>query len=303
MTRDAGPRVDAALAALAEAQHGVVGRSQLRDLGIEKSGIDSRVRRRALLPIHRGVYAVGHRRLTMEERWMAAVLAAAGAVLSHRSAGQLWGVLPRTAARPEVTRPGHFRRRSEILAHRSLLPVDEVDETNGIPVTAVSRTLLDLGAVLPAQRLEQALNQAEVLRLTSRLSLPELLDRYPCRRGTAALRRLLDEGRAASGVTRRELEARFAAFVEAHDLPRPRRNAALAVSGRIFEVDCLWRAQRLIAELDGRAVHGTRLAFEADRERDRLLLVEGWRVMRITWAQLRDDQASIASDLRRLLAA
>jgi Protein of unknown function (DUF559) len=90
-------------------------------------------------------------------------------------------------------------------------------------------------------------------------------------------------------VTRRELEARFAAFVEAHDLPRPRRNAALAVRGRFFEVDCLWPEQRLVVELDGRAVHGTRLAFEADRERDRLLIVEGWRVVRVTWAQLRDE--------------
>jgi hypothetical protein len=134
MTCDAAPRVDAPLAALAEGQHGVVGRLQLRDLGIEKAGIDSRVRRRALLPIHRGVYAVGHRRLAMEGRWMAAVLAAGrGAVLSHRSAGQLWDVLPRIAARPEVTRPGHFRRRSEILAHRSPLPSDEIEEMNGIP--------------------------------------------------------------------------------------------------------------------------------------------------------------------------
>jgi hypothetical protein len=304
MTRDAGPRVDAPLVALAEKQHGVVGRSQLRDLGIEESGVDSRVRRRALLPVHRGVYAVGHRRLTREGRWMAAVLAAGrGAALSHRSAGQLWGILPRTAARPEVTRPGHFRRRSEILTHRSLLPADEVEELNGIPVTATSRTLLDLGAVLATRQLEQALNQAEVLRLTSRVSLPELLDRYPSRRGTAALRRLLDEGREGAGVTRRELEARFAAFVEAHDLPRPRRNAPLAVRGRFFEVDCLWRDQRLIVELDGRAVHGTRSAFEADRERDRLLIVDGWRVMRVTWAQLRDDPAAIAADLRHLLAA
>jgi very-short-patch-repair endonuclease len=82
---------------------------------------------------------------------------------------------------------------------------------------------------------------------------------------------------------------------------RPRRNAHLAVRGRFFEVDCLWTEQRLIVELDGRETHGTELAFEKDRERDRLLLVEGWRVTRITWRQLRDDGPALIADLRRLL--
>ena len=87
----------------------------------------------------------------------------------------------------------------------------------------------------------------------------------------------------------------------ATDLPQPRRNADLAVGGRFFEVDCLWHEQRLIIELDGRATHGTARAFEGDREKDRLLQVEGWRVARITWRQLRDDAPAVIADLRRLL--
>ena len=85
-------------------------------------------------------------------------------------------------------------------------------------------------------------------------------------------------------------------------LPRPRFNADVFVAGRFFSVDCLWSRERLIVELDGRAVHGTRKAFEDDRERDRLLMADGWRVMRITWLQLRDQQGPIASDLRKALA-
>lgn len=73
--------------------------------------------------------------------------------------------------------------------------------------------------------------------------------------------------------------------------------------GRFFEVDCLWREQRVIVELDGMQVHGTNLAFEQDRERDRLLIAEGWRVARITWRQFRDDAPSVLADLRRVLRA
>jgi Transcriptional regulator, AbiEi antitoxin/Protein of unknown function (DUF559) len=297
-----GRRVDAEIATLAEAQHGVVGREQLRDLGIERSGIDSRVRRGALLPLHRGVYAVGHCRLTNEGRWMAAVLASGpGGVLSHRSAGQLWQVLSSSPAIPEVTRPRSFRTRGRIRCHQAILPADEIDEVEGIPVTSVSRTLLDLGSILSAQQLERAFNEAEIRQLRSRRSVPDLLGRYAGRRGSTALRRLLAEDATSRGVTKRELEARFAGFLDAHGLPSPRRNADLAVRGRFFNVDCLWPRERLIVELDGRAVHGTRRAFEADRERDRLLLVEGWRVARVTWAQLAGDPRGLATDLRALL--
>jgi very-short-patch-repair endonuclease len=97
------------------------------------------------------------------------------------------------------------------------------------------------------------------------------------------------------------LEARFQRVLDDTDLPRPRRNAHIWIRGRFFEADCLWADQRLIVELDGRESHGTDLAFEKDRERDRLLLVEGWRVTRVTWRQLRDDAPAVVADLRRLL--
>jgi Protein of unknown function (DUF559) len=172
---------------------------------------------------------------------------------------------------------------------------------NGISVTSVSRTLLDLACVLTGSQLERALNEAEVLGLTDRLSVPDLLERYPRRHGSAVLRALFRDRMAVRGITRRELERRFQAVLDGTDLPRPRRNAHVSVRGRFFEVDCLWAAQRLIVELDGRESHGTELAFEKDRERDRLLLVEGWRVTRVTWRQLRDDAPAVIADLRSLL--
>ncbi len=172
----------------------------------------------------------------------------------------------------------------------------------GIPVTSVFRTLFDLAGVLSKRQLERALNEVEVRGLTDRLSLSELMRRHPRHRGAATLRELLG-AKTPGGITRNDFEELFVAFLDAHGLPRPSFNATLPLRGRLLEVDCMWREQGLIVELDGGAVHRTERAFESDRQRDRMLLVEGWRSTRITWRQLRDEPAAIAADLRDLLRA
>jgi very-short-patch-repair endonuclease len=234
----------------------------------------------------------------MDARWMAAVLASGdGAVLSHRSAAEAWDLLPRSGGAIETTRAKGWRDSQAVKAHRGRLGDDEVTIVNRLPVTTVPRTILDLAGVVPRRRLELALNEMEVRRMRDRLSIPDLLERYPRRRGTAALRALLREEAGTRGVTRSELEERFLATLEHHDLPRPRLNVDLVVYGRNFTADCLWVEQRLIVELDGRAAHDTARAFERDRERDRLLLADGWRVIRLTWRQLRDDEAGVVANL------
>jgi very-short-patch-repair endonuclease len=290
------------IAELAKRQHGVVGRAQLLKLGLGRRAIGSRIARGWLHPVHRGVYAVGYALLFSKGRWMAAVIACgAEAALSHRSAGRLWGLVPLGPGPVEVTRPSGFRaQRSGIVGHESLLPEDEVTAIDEIPVTSAPRTLFDLAALLDKRQLERAMNEAEVQRLTDVLSLLDLLKRYPRRRGATTLRALL-EAKTPESITRSELEERFVAFLDCHRLPRPRLNADLAVRGRAFRIDCLWEEQRVIVELDGRAVHGTAKAFESDRQRDRILLVEGWHSMRVTWLQLRDEALAIAADLRELL--
>lgn len=233
---------------------------------------------------------------------MAAVLAAGPeALLSHRSAGQLWGITPWRHPLSEVTKPTKSRPRSGIRVYRSLVPSDEKAIVSGVPTTSTPRTLFDLSTVLTERQLEKALNEAEVRGLTDRLSIPDLLERHPGRRGSATMRRLLATRTETRGITRSKLEDRFVALLDDFHLPRPRLNAAIAVCGRFFEADCVWDEQRLIVELDGHAVHGTRRAFERDRERDRLLQSAGWRVVRITWRQLRDDAPALIADLRRLL--
>jgi hypothetical protein len=185
--------------------------------------------------------------------------------------------------------------------HCGVLRADEVTRVDGIPVTSPPRTVFDVAASSTTGELERTLNEMETRGITNELSIPDLLERYPRKRGSAKLRALLGDEATVRGITREKLEERFAAVLEGSGLPRPRRNADLAVRGRIIEVDCLWAEQRVIVELDGRAVHGTRRAFERDRERDRLLQVDGWRVVRITWRQLRDNAPEVLTDLRTLL--
>jgi hypothetical protein len=293
--------VDRRIATLAGRQWGMVSRAQLAAVGLGRRAIGHRLEIGRLHLVHRSVYAVGHRPRSKESRWMAAVLAVDGAVLSHRSAAALWELRSLTNARIEVTVDRQRRNRAEIVVHRGRLPDDERTARRGIPVTTVPRTLLDLAAVARPGELEHALNEAEVRRLMDVLSVEDLLNRHPRRPGAPLLRRILAAGRVGSTVTRSELEERFLAFVDRVGLPRPTANASLELRGQWIEVDCLWRAQRLIVELDGHAVHATRRSFERDRSRDRVLMTAGMRVVRITWHQLNSEQQRVERDLRILL--
>jgi very-short-patch-repair endonuclease len=294
--------VDGRIAALAERQHGVVSRTQLMEIGLGRRAIGYRLACGRLHCVHRGVYAVGHRSLSREGRWMAAVLVAgAGAALSHRPAGAHWGLRPTARAQIEVTSPRQSRSRPRVKVYRSFLPDDEVTRVDGIPVTTVSRTLLDLASVLQPHQLERAMEAAEVRRLSDRLSLDDLLERYPRRRGSGAIRSILVAGRLGATVTRSELEERFLAFVKDAGLPRLEVNGSVEAGGRTFECDCVWRADRLIVELDGHPTHAPAGAFERDRARDRALHAAGWRVVRLTWRQLHDEARAVAADLRALL--
>jgi very-short-patch-repair endonuclease len=152
--------------------------------------------------------------------------------------------------------------------------------------------------------MERAIEEAEKLRLDDPLSLADLLARYPGRRGAATIRAILDGGALGRTYTRSDMEERFLAFARARRLPRPELNAPIELSaGHWIEADCLWRAVRLIVELDSRDHHATAAAFERDRARDRAASVAGWTVIRITWRQIHDEPSRIAADLRKLLGA
>jgi hypothetical protein len=152
-------------------------------------------------------------------------------VLSHRAAATLWGMLRFTVFEAIVAKQQHPRRGLFLRCCR--FEPDEVVTVKGIPVTGVSRTLFDLAAVLPRRQVERAIHEAEIRRLTDRLSLPDLLKRYPRRPGTPVIKAILGSGVT---LTRSDLEAAFLDFLHANCFGQPETNAW------IFARDLVWRS-------------------------------------------------------------
>ena len=225
---------------------------------------------------------------------MAAVLACGqGAVLSHRAAGALWGWL-RWDAAIDVTAAGNHTR-SNIRVHRSrTLHPEDITHHHGIPVTTPARTLLDLADVLDDASLDRAVNEARLQRQLDLDDLATLLTRSPGR----ATKRLRPHVDRATQPTRSHFEDVFLRFVERHQLPRPEVNQRVAG----YEVDMLWRDQRVIVELDGWSYHGAKAQFDHDRDKDAALLAAGFPVVRLTWERLTSAPDREAIRLRGLLA-
>lgn len=296
---------DRGLAEITKHQHGIVARAQVEGAGLSSETIDRWIRKGRLHRIHPGVYALGHDAITVRGRWMAAVFASGpGAVLSHRSATALWGVWGSGAGEVHVTVPRKTRSRRSIHRHFGALPVDEVTNRDGIPVTSAARSVLDLAADRGEPAAESALRELEYLGIYGPLSLPALLARHPHHPGativTRCLERLKDD---PGGRVRSPLEELFLPFLDAHRIPRPRLNPWLSVGEDRFQVDCFWPEARLVGELDGFQSHGSRRAMGEDRRRDRRLLAASFRVVRITRPQLLAEPHDVAADLRTLIRA
>jgi very-short-patch-repair endonuclease len=294
---------DRVIARVAEAQHGVIARRQLTDLGLGEDAIDYRLAVGRLWIVMPRIYAVGQRRLPPLSRSMAAVLSSGvGAVLSHRSAAALWGVRAVGGGPIHVTVPSKSRSTKLVRRHYVVLPSDEMTIHEGIPVTTVPRTVLDFAAGSSVDEVEVAIRQVEFLRLDDKLSLLDLIERYSGRRGIARVKAALVRIEALpTGHVRSPLETKFLPFLRRHQLPRPRLNDWIILEERRYQVDCHWPGTGQVVELDSWQAHGSRSAFQEDRVRDRVLRTAGYEVTRISWRQLDDEPNAIASDLRQLL--
>jgi hypothetical protein len=218
--------------------------------------------------------------------------------LSHRSAAWLWGILESTRSAIDVTVVGRHRHGHhgvDVHRVRSLHPNDRTTN-DGIPVTAVARTLLDLAEVVPFRRLAAAFEQAERLGILDLHLLQSLYGRSRGRAGLKLLGRLLSETREPPDV-RSVLERRFVDLCREFGLPEPMLNATLEG----FTVDAAWPRHGLVVELDGFAYHRTRAAFERDRVRDEVLQRAGYRVVRITYRRLDREPVAVADAIRSLL--
>jgi very-short-patch-repair endonuclease len=291
--------IEQRVAALAAEQWGVVAARQLVASGVGRSTIARLVKSGRLIRRHRGVYAVGHASLRPEGHRMAAVLACGpGAVLSDRTAAGVWGVRPDNRPRYDVTVPGAGGRKLPgIVVHQRRLDPRDVTTVNGIPVTTLARTYLDLAACVPTDHTAKALERGEQLRLFDLRAVDDVLARHPGHRGAARLRTAVDRMRPDHERLRSWLEREALVLIERLRLPRPALNAEL----HGHEVDLLWPEHRLVVELDSRTYHDTALAFETDRRRDADHVLGGYRVLRITRRRLDEDRAGVADALRTLL--
>ena len=276
----------APLAVLATRQHGVVARDQLRALGDSDRVIQGRIAAGYLIRLHRGVYAVGHARLTAHGRWMAAVLACGdGARLSHRDALALHDLRRVGSGAVHVTAPG-VHRHAGIRCHTTRRP-DRLGEASidAIPATSLERTVLDEAVTLSAQRLRGTLEEIERRDRFDLRRFETVLAEADGHHGATRLRAGLAEMSAASVDLRSGLEARVLGRLRAAGVPEPSVN--VLVAGEL--VDFHWPAQHVILEVDSWRYHRSRRSFEDDRRRANTFALAGEMLLRVTDRRIERD--------------
>lgn len=294
------PAQGESLAEMAKRQHGIVSIRQLTGpLGYSRSAVHHAVGAGHLHRLHRGVFAVGHTRISPYGECLAAVLASGPrALLSHLSAAWLWEISGSSAAPFSVTTPVRRKPRPPIRLHEARMLTDR-DRTirEGVPVTSLPRTLLDLAATVRFDWLEKMVERSEERELFDLRAVDELLGRTVGHHGHARLRKAISLYRPTS-FTRSGLERRFLELVLEAGLPQPRTNYVELG----FELDCYWPEHRFAVELDLFETHGTRAAFERDRKRQEDLLLAGIQMTRVTGPRLEREPDEVMRRVGRLLS-
>lgn len=298
----------ASLAGLARTQHGLFRREQAIELGWTRARLHSLVASGWCDHPRRGVYRVVGAPVTKFQLDLAAVWFAGGdAVASHRSGARLWAVPGFWKEGPEVSMArGRSQRREYGLVHGSLLlPAEHRTVVAGIPVTTPARTIFDLAGVVSSGRVERALDDVLARRLCTLGQVQSVFFALAKRgrRGTVVMRALLDargEGFVAPASELERVARRV--FAEA-GLPTPAFEVDLGTDDWVGRVDCCWRPQRLIVELDGRRHHSSLIDRASDRRRDNELMAAGWRVLRVTWDDLHQRPAEVVGWIRSALAS
>lgn len=297
-----------AVSRLASRRHGVLTSAQLLELGCTRHQIRAAVDRGELVRRHNGVFRVAAAPVTWHQRALVATLAAGpGALASHRTAARLWGLDGSTMGRPEVVTPRHLRSWAPHLGriHESTdLHLAAPTERDHIPCTSVVRTLVDLGAVVPVERVQQACDDAVRRRLCTWDELLRALVTHSRRgrRGVGALRGVLDESYGAT-VPGSRFNRLVERLVLAAGLPQPAvEHEVRAPDGRLIgRIDLAYPEQLIAIELDGKRDHLTSAAFEKDRRRQNELELLGWVVLRYTWRQYHDSPTRLVSEIATAL--
>jgi very-short-patch-repair endonuclease len=296
-------RPDQRVAELATIQHGIVSHRQLLAIGLTRSMIESRKLCGWLLPVHRGVYAVGHRALPRFAREVAALLAMPpSALLSHETAARLWGFHREPEPSSDIdllVRGGGGRWRDGINERRTKLAWRlERAYAKGLPVTTPEQTLIDLATRLTPRALERAVDEALATGLTTRSRLSAAATLSTHRAGAADVRTLVAE-RRPSTITRSKAEEKFLSLIREAELPQPEIDVPLYG----FTVDFYWREVGLVVEVDGYQWHASKSAFERDRRKDAILRGNGLQLTRVTWDQMERQRLATTARIASQIAA
>jgi very-short-patch-repair endonuclease len=254
-----------AIARIGGLQHGAIATRQLRANRVAKATIHRWAQDGRLHPRHRGVWAIGHPRLSDEGRLWAAILAAPGALLDDITAAWAWRILE-PHPDPLLLVSATQKRPRPKLRFRTATPLPASVNLRGLRVTDLRTTLEQLP--------------------------PNLRQRA---RANAAYAGLLQR----NGDTESPLADALLRLVRRAGLREPEREQWILGKRRDF----VYRAERLIIETDGGRAHDNPVAFHEDRRRDAEALAAGWRTVRFTRDQIENDPAFVIATLRALLAA
>jgi very-short-patch-repair endonuclease len=291
----------ARLDALVQRQHGLVTSTQAIEV-LGPSRKQRWVNERRLLSVQPGVLRMAGAPETWHQSLMAAVLSA-DAVASHRSAAELWGLIPPAGyVDISVSPPRQPRLRPPAIAHRIIdLHPELAVEREGMPITDPIRTIVDLGLVLPSWSVRDALSRGlstRLLRLAEVRHLREAIGRRG-RSGTGVIGKLLDERLLAGPTEQSLLEKRLADLVRRHELPALAVQHEVWHAGRfVARVDAALPSCLLAIEVDGYEHHSSPEAFQKDRTRQNRLVALGWTVLRFTWDDVVKRPAMVAQTIR-----
>lgn len=293
---------DAAIAAIATRQHGLITSRQLTSAGLSRQAISDRVKAGRLHRVRRGVYAVGHKVLSPTAYRLAAVLTVGDSALAgHTTAAAIWDIRQSTTSTHHITVPDARRDRAGIRVHHRPIHADDRALRDGVPVTSLARTLVDLGDVVPAIQVRNAFVRAEQLRLIDMRAIDAALARSSDRRrGPRILRELLRGYDPRWELTRSRLELAMLDLLAGENVPEPEVNAWIHDR---FMADFLWRQPRLIVETDGAQTHDTATARRADARRDRSLTSLGYRVLWVRSSDLSSQPEAVAERVEQELRA
>jgi very-short-patch-repair endonuclease len=290
-----GRTVEAKIARIARSQHGVVTRVQLLEAGLSAQQVRSRVQKGALLPVHRGVYRVGHLAPSIAADYMAAVLACgAGSLLSGLAAGRYLGLLKGSWPAPRVTTP--TERRIEGIRTRRTRAKESRDAmtVGGIAILTVPEVLVDLAGALTIEQLARACHEAGVRYRTTPAQVESVLSR---RANSPGARNLLEVMHGGAPVSLSQLERRFNRIARQRGYPLPKTNRVYGA----HRVDCRWPEHRLTVELDSYRYHNSRYSWEQDRQREREARMRGDEFRRFTYGDVFEDRTYMLRELDELL--